>query len=88
VIRHFAENTPRSLGLIGGAIRAAIAPMGLSCFARQRRQVYAVCASLTAFRRNEGPGRAVRREATGAQSRRLSANPSLRGCPRFQQWPD
>ena len=35
-----------------------------------RRQVYAACANLTASRRNEGPGRAVRRKATGAQSRR------------------
>ena len=54
-----------------------------------RRQVYAACASLTASRRNEGPGRAVRRKATRAQSRRdFQQVRDLRGDTRFQQRPD
>jgi hypothetical protein len=53
-----------------------------------RRQVYAVCASLTASRRNESPGRAVRRKTTGAQSRSTFSSPSLRGNTHFQQRPE
>ena len=48
-----------------------------------RRQVYAVCASLTASRRNEGA-----KSDRGAVKERLSASPSLRGDVRFQQRPE
>jgi hypothetical protein len=43
------------------------------------KRSHLVVFALAPSRRNEGPGRAVRREATGAQSRRLSASASLKG---------